>query len=237
MDAAFLDSVVEREKFKSSDTMNAMVGPNYLAVDGSALLAQIRELRKKKRTFKDRKLDVASFVHNLLLTGFLRELHGSQYKRAVFYFPKGDEKQCDEYLILPNSKTSGALRDIHIKFCGEKLPASTAFNAWVDDKVPNKWKDRFQKSEKGIDLEIACDALKLASSGRIERLFMFTNDSDFIPLFRTLKEFGANISLIHLSEYAKPNEKLLAESDSYDVLPMGILELMFLPVPVVPAGE
>ena len=100
--------------------------------------------------------------------------------------------------------------------------------------MPSKFQDRFAKSEKGIDIEMCCDALKLASASRVDRLFLLTNDGDFIPFCRTLKEFGANISIIHLSDVIAPNGDLLREVDSYDVVPFDQLQTMFLPAP--PAG-
>ncbi len=110
------------------------------------------------------------------------------------------------------------------------MKGSEAFNKFVDEKVPSRWRDRFQKSEKGIDIEICCDAIKLASVGKMERLFMFTNDSDFVPLFKTLKEFGVNVSLIHLSELKGANKILTKEADSYDVIRDEVLERIFIPL-------
>lgn len=101
----------------------------------------------------------------------------------------------------------------------------------MEESVPPKFHNRFQKSEKGIDIEICCDALRLASTGRMERLFLLSNDGDFIPLCKTLKEFGTNISILHLSDVTLPNDDLLREADSYDVVSRVALNVMFLPQP------
>ena len=204
---------------------------NYFFIDGSSLLSQIRELQKVKPVFKNRKLDPILLINYFTVN--LRDLQAHEYKRAVFYFPNGDENTVKDYLIVPSFKKAGLVRDIHFKYCGTKIKGSDAFNKFVTDKVPNKWKDRFSKSEKGIDIEICCDALKLASTGKMERLFMFTNDSDFIPLCKTLKEFGVNISLIHLSELIPPNVSLSKETDSYDVIKSEELQKMFIPTPEI----
>src|SRR5262249_43366927 len=98
---------------------------------------------------------------------------------------------------------------------------------------PPKWRDRVSKSEKGVDIEICCDALKLASASRLERLFILANDDDFLPMCRTLKEFGANVSVIHLTDFISPNISLLSESDSYDVVDRTALQTLFFP-PFVP---
>jgi uncharacterized LabA/DUF88 family protein len=157
----------------------------------------------------------------------LPELSGGEFKRATFYFPTGDEIAAAEYLDMPDHSKPGEVRDIHFKFCGTKLKRTAGLAEFVET-VPPKWRDHFNKSEKGIDIEMCCDALKLASAGRIERLFFLTNDDDFIPFFRTLKEFGANISVIHLSDVVSKNASLLREADSYDVISMAVLDTIFL---------
>jgi uncharacterized LabA/DUF88 family protein len=203
---------------------------NYFFIDGSSLCSQIRRLRKTDNAFLGRKLDPVAFINHFLSA--CADLIGGGYKRATFYFPKGDEVAAGEYIEMPQFRKPGAVRDLHFKFCGQKLKGSTEFNKLVEEFIPPKFQDRVSKSEKGVDIEISCDALKLASASRLDRLFLFTNDDDFAPLCRTLKEFGANVSLIHLFERINPNESLLAETDSYDVVPAGALERMFVVSPV-----
>src|SRR5262249_35716472 len=100
---------------------------------------------------------------------------------------------------------------------------------WVEKNVPRKWWDRVSKSEKGVDIEICCDALRLVSVSKLDRLFLLTNDADFVPLCKTLKELGTNVSLIHLCEFQPPNKAFLDEVDSYDVVPVEILKTLFEP--------
>src|SRR5579871_3148715 len=126
---------------------------NYYFFDGSSLIAQIRTLQKKDKTLKRRKLDPIKLIE--YYQGALRMFGSEEYKRAVFYFPKG-ETILNEYLVMPNFKKPGIMRDISFKYCGEKLPKSDQFNKFVSDKVPHKWQGRFTKSEKGIDIEICC---------------------------------------------------------------------------------
>jgi uncharacterized LabA/DUF88 family protein len=121
------------------------------------------------------------------------------------------------------------VRDVHFKYCGEKLKGTDAFKKFVKENVPEKWMHFVSKSEKGIDIEICCDALRLAAIGKIDRLFLLTNDSDFIPLCRTLKDFGVNVSLVHLSDIKPPNQSLLEHCDSYDVIKRESLNSIFTP--------
>ena len=204
---------------------------NYFFIDGSALISQVREIQKKTASLKGRRLDVVQLISYFATA--LNELTERQYKRAVFYFPKG-EPTVSEYLVIPDFKKPGIIRDLSFKYCGEKLKGSVAFNNFVSSKVPKKWQGRFTKSEKGIDIEICCDALRLAGAGKLDRLILLENDDDFVPLLRILKEFGTNISLVYLSELITPNKSLVTEADSYDVVPLVELERMFLPIPPNP---
>lgn len=204
---------------------------NYFFIDGSALTSQIRQLRRHDESFNGRKLCPRRMIFHMVSA--LHVLTGGEFKRATFYFPTGDETSAAEYLDMPDHAKPGEVRDVHFKFCGKKLKRTAGLAEFVETNVPPKWRDHFNKSEKGIDIEICCDALKLASAGRIERLFVLTNDDDFIPLFRTIKEFGANISVIHLSDVVSKNESLLREADTYDVISMEMLSQVFLPKPTL----
>jgi uncharacterized LabA/DUF88 family protein len=206
---------------------------NYFFIDGSALSAQIRQLRREDASLIERKLCPIRFVHYFMES--LTELHEGSYKRATYYFPVGDEAAVDDHLAMPDRKLPGHVRDINFKFCGQKLKKSLEFTKFVEETVPAKFHSRFSKSEKGIDIEICCDAFKLASFSRLDRLFLMTNDDDFIPFCRVIKEFGANVSIIHLSPTIIPNVSLLKEADSYDVVPINKLHGLFLPMPA--AGE
>jgi|SRR5665213_2898599 len=142
---------------------------NYFFIDGSALTAQIRRLRKRYPTFVDRYLNTQMLIEYFAMT--LRHLGSNEYKRATFYFPVGDESAIKDYVIIPDHGKPGEVSDIHFKYCGQKLKGSAEFDRFVEESVPEKWKHRFSKSEKGIDIEMCCDAFKLASASRVERLF------------------------------------------------------------------
>jgi uncharacterized LabA/DUF88 family protein len=199
---------------------------NYFFIDGSALTSQIRILQRRDASFRKRRLIADQLLKYLCAT--LTELGSHEFKRATFYFAQGDEVALEEWIVVPDFHKPGAVRDIHFKYCGHKLKGSAQFAEWAST-VPSKWSDRVSKSEKGVDIELCCDALKLASASRIERLFLFTNDDDFLPLCRTLKEFGSNVSLIHLHDLISPNLSLVKETDSYDVVPLNALHTIFTP--------
>jgi uncharacterized LabA/DUF88 family protein len=208
---------------------------NYFFVDGSALTSQIRILQKSDASFRKRRLIADGLIK--YFCNALVELSANEFKRAVFYFAQGDEVAIEEWIVVPEFHKPGAVRDIHFKYCGHKLKKSAEFAELVQTTIPPKWWDRFNKSEKGVDIELCCDALKLASASRMDRLFLLTNDDDFLPLCRTLKEFGANVSLIHLHNLISPNLSLVKATDSYDVVPIDVLQTLFSTTLVLDAQE
>lgn len=169
----------------------------YFFVDGSALTAQIRQVWRDDPLLVGRKLCPKLFTNYFMRT--LNELYSGEYKRITFYFLVGDHSAIADHIVMHDYSMPGEIRDMHFKFCGQKLKKSEEFIKFVKKQVPRIFHDRFAKSEKGIDIEICCDALKLASASRLDRLFLFTNDGDFIPFCQAIKEFGANISIIHLT--------------------------------------
>ncbi|HTR26338.1 MAG TPA: NYN domain-containing protein [Terriglobales bacterium] len=192
----------------------------YFSFDGSSLIAQVRHLQRAQPAFKDHKLDVNTLITRLTHSFLMRDIMGTGFRRATLYFAKGDDDQVERYLTLPDFAKPHSVRDIEVRYCGVKLPRSKKFDAFVEKKVPDEFQDRFQKSEKGVDIEICCDALQLAATGHLERLFLLTNDSDFIPLCRKLKELGSNVSLLRLSDTRPVNIDLAQACDSYDVFPL-----------------
>jgi uncharacterized LabA/DUF88 family protein len=67
--------------------------------------------------------------------------------------------------------------------------------------------------------------------GNMDRLVLYTNDSDFIPLCEKLKEFGSNVSLIRLSSDRQVNRDLAAACDTYQTVHKERLNDVFTPAP------
>ena len=117
--------------------------------------------------------------------------------------------------------------DIHIKECGKKLTGGSRVDKWIAEKSPpNYILDRLHRSEKAVDTQICCDSLLLAGLGKLDRLFLYTNDYDFIPLCQTVKNLGANISLFRLED-KNLNSDLRKECDSFSVVRPENLENLF----------
>ncbi|MFD2580527.1 hypothetical protein ACFSTD_22095 [Novosphingobium colocasiae] len=117
---------------------------NYFFIDGSALMAQIRQLQRAQPIFKNRKLCVHTFVNYQMRS--LLDLHGGNYKKSyVFIFASGDEANVGEFFRSPEYATPGKVRDLQFKYCGHKLKKSAEFEKFVDELVPPKFHNRFQK--------------------------------------------------------------------------------------------
>jgi len=198
---------------------------NYFFVDGSSLITDVIAIKKSERELASKKLDITKFVKVFFGREFL-SLHSGSYKRFVIYFVI-HENRIDDNIIIPSFHKPGGIEDLYIKYCGKRIKGGSAINNWISRyNPPNNVLERLNKSEKAVDTQICCDALQLASYGRLDRLFIYTNDYDFAPLCQTLKSMGSNISLFRLHE-KKINKDLAKECDSFSVVPADRLSSLF----------
>jgi uncharacterized LabA/DUF88 family protein len=190
---------------------------NYFFVDGSSLIMDVIDIRKSKKEFTAKKLDIIKFSKSFTGERLLR-LHSGTFKRFVVYFVI-HENRIPDNIVIPCFHNPDEVEDIQIRYCGKKIKGGSAINSWITKhNPPNHVLERLNKSEKAVDTQICCDALELACYGRLDRLFIYTNDYDFVPLCITLKSLGANISLFRLQE-KKINKDLVKECDTFSVVP------------------
>jgi uncharacterized LabA/DUF88 family protein len=204
----------------------ATINDNFFFIDGSALIADVNAYRREHAPLETMKFRIQGIVD--YMTGSrLRHLHGDSFKRFVFYFAVRDER-VNEIFELPDISMPGQGTDTYIQYCGKRLRKSKRVEEWISEhKPPPAVMDKLHRSEKAVDTQICCDALQLAAYNKLNRLFLYANDSDFLPLFGALRQCGANISLIRL--FAKgTNKELLKECDSFDVMGETILEKCFV---------
>lgn len=202
---------------------------NYFFVDGSCLLKDISALKsgKSRAVFASKKLDIVKFAE-LFTEINLRFLTNSFYKRFVVYFVEQENRIADN-IILPPFEQPGVVMDLQIKMCGKRIRGGDSVDKWIlKHKPPKKVLEKLNKSEKAVDTQICCDAFLHAHSGGLDRLFLYTNDYDFIPLCRTLKSVGANVSLFRLQK-ERINKDLVKECDSFSVVPDNQLVNLFVP--------
>lgn len=185
---------------------------NYFFVDGSALLSDIKKYIDKHADLVNEKFDLTSFSDFLFSPRFAK-FHGGTYRRAVFYFVERD-KRIKELIKIPIFTKSEVITDLEIKYCGKRIILHERSKAWLETKkAPTYIQESLHKSEKGVDTQICCDSLVLLSLNKLDRLFLYSNDYDFIPLCRTIKTMGANISLVRLTD-SRVNKDLAQECDS-----------------------
>lgn len=207
---------------------------NYFFCDGASLLADVGRLHQAKLQFKGRRLVVSKLVDQSL-TAF-QHLHDGVIRRSVFYFVKGSEDRVLKLVDMPDHSQANTVRDLRIEYCGERLKDVERAREWLEsqgDSIPQHVHDSVYRAEKALDTQICCDALSLAGQGKLDRLFLYTNDYDFAPMLRALRQFGANVTLVRLIE-ERTNKDLAKESDGLWVLDDYCLDKCFTPAPASP---
>lgn len=197
---------------------------HYFFVDGSALIGDINRLRSSDNHQK--KLSIKKFVEYFVGVRF-RQLHGTDYKRFTLYFAENDDR-VDRYFILPDPKIPGIIDDVQIKYCGKLLAKSKQAWEWLEqNNAPQYVLDIAHRGEKAVDTQICCDALSLACHNKMDRLLLYTNDYDYVPLCEALKINGSNISLFRL-QAKDVNQNLVKNCDSFSVVEESRLDMMFV---------
>ncbi len=198
---------------------------NYFFVDGSSLIIDIASLKRSRKELASKKLHLAQFSYQFTGTR-LTHLHENAFRRFVVYFVT-HENRIGDNILLPAFHKPDAIVDLQIKYCGKRVKGGTTVDKWIsENNPPQKVLERLNKSEKAVDTQICCDALQLASVSKLDRLFIYTNDYDFVPLCQSLKSMGVNISLFRLTE-KNVNKDLVQECDSFSIVPETELEKVF----------
>ena len=186
---------------------------NYFFVDGSALLGDVARARRDFGVAASAKLHLVGFARYFSSHRFA-EWHANEYRRFVFYFVQDDER-LDSLVVRPQLNVPGAVSDVRLEFCGKRIRQFEQAREWLDaNSAPESVRECLYRSEKAVDTQICCDALQLAGTNKLDRLFLYTNDFDFVPLCRALRHLGANISLFRLRGEGV-NGALAAECDTF----------------------
>jgi uncharacterized LabA/DUF88 family protein len=175
----------------------------YFIIDGSHLLMAIRKIWIDRPEFKGRKLNVGKLATEMI---WLWGQYVKSSVRVIFYFKK-DDHRIDELLEIPKSFEPGKQDHWQIKKCGisfSSLPQEEIL------KLDEQYHDLIPRGEKGLDIKLACDALKLVMFGKADNLVFLVNDRDYIPLIESIQELGANTYLTALDSI-RPVQKQLSE--------------------------
>lgn len=203
-----------------------MSNDNYYFVDGPSLLNDIHEIRKLDG-FASARLSIVNFIKKL---NDLRHLHNESFRRFTIYLTKSDESRLERCVDVPNPLVSDVFSaDFYVQYCGKKVRKSSDVESWLrDNNAPQYVEDLLHRSEKAVDTQICCDSMQLAGIRKLDRLFLYTNDSDFIPLCTTLRQMGCNVSLFTLRESGKINIDLARECDSVETFSYTEYENLFV---------
>lgn len=191
---------------------------NYFFIDGSCLLKDIERYNKKNRFSK--KLNLEWFIKYFHKN--FSELHSWEYKRICLYFVEW-ELRVNKLINCPLKNKPHSL-DFEIIYCWEKIKWSKKIDGWLNKKnAPDYVLERLNKTEKWVDVQICCDWLFLAWLWKLDRLFLYTNDSDYIPFCKTIKYFWCNISLFKISD-DKLNKDLAEVVDTFSTINNSLIE-------------
>ncbi len=207
----------------------------YFFVDGSALLGDVARAKRDLQLTVAARLDLTVFAG--YFTGHrFAPWHGNGYRRFVFYFVQDDER-LRSMVLLPQPHIPGAVSDLRIEFCGKRIRQFEQARQWLEqNSAPDFVRECIYRSEKAVDTQICCDALQLAGTNKLDRLFLYTNDYDFVPLCRSLRQLGANINLFRLRG-KDVNAELAGECDALHVMDDPFIAHCLREPPIVPTGD
>jgi uncharacterized LabA/DUF88 family protein len=197
---------------REHDIINPMaVERGIQFIDGSHLFASIGQVWRDRPELKDHKLKVNVFT-DVLST--IWSSNTGPLIRTIYYFKKGDTR-LKTMLEIPSASSPNLKSHWQINECAQSVSAIPETEI---SKLDPKYHDQFHKAEKGLDMELACDALQFVATGRIDAVVLLVNDRDYIPLFKAVQRLGANTYLTAIDS-KQPIQKDLAEiADSYRTL-------------------
>jgi NYN domain len=200
---------------------------NHFYVDGSALLADLKRVRQNDGTLLNRRLDLLRVAAEFAGFAFHKFLSDG-FRRFTYYFVNGDPR-IEKDLLLPDFTMPGAVEDLRIEFCGKRIRELEVAREWLDtNNAPSYVKECVHRTEKAVDTKICADALQLAAVGKLDRLFLYSNDYDFVPLCRALRNLGRNVNLLRLQPL-NINIDLVEECDALHCLESSRLQYCFVP--------
>ena len=100
-----------------------------------------------------------------------------------------------------------AYRSGHLKFRGWKID-DQAIRDYFDHNIPIKQDDvvpNFQ--QKGVDIKIGLDISWLASRNVVDRVILFTGDTDFVPAMKYARREGVQVVTAALRDTVRPEFK------------------------------
>lgn len=63
--------------------------------------------------------------------------------------------------------------------------------------------------QKGVDVLLAVDLVRLSSKGQIQKAFLMAGDADYVPAVKVARDEGVSVKLYHSGAFQKMGDKLL----------------------------
>lgn len=180
----------------------------YFVVDGSRLFSSIHEIWRERPEFKDKKLKL-----NLLTEALGRKwsIYTGLTVRYVYYFKQND-KRIKAMLEIPETNIPGEKDHWQITECGESIKSIPDEEL---QKISAEYRDHFARSEKGLDIRLACDVLIMLATGKVSNIVFLVNDRDYVPLFESVQYLGGNVYLTALDSKQAIQKGLVKFADKY----------------------
>lgn len=68
-----------------------------------------------------------------------------------------------------------------------------------------------RREQKGVDVQLAVDALRVANAGLVRAIALVTGDADFAPLARAIREAGPHVIVVAFSDSLSKSLRLEAD--------------------------
>lgn len=126
--------------------------------------------------------------YNTVFKGVVNKIENIEYLKTFIFIPKpddflmNDDKLLNYYKWVSGLSTSKYIDIIEGRYLAR--PTGTRENMDVNDKTT------YYKIEKGTDINLAVHALTKAYNNSYDVAFVFSEDTDYKPVYKQLKNMG-----------------------------------------------
>ena len=126
--------------------------------------------------------------YNTVFKGVVNKIENIEYLKTFIFIPKpddflmNDDKLLNYYKWVSGLSTSKYIDIIEGRYLAR--PTGTRENMHVNDKTT------YYKIEKGTDINLAVHALTKAYNNSYDVAFVFSEDTDYKPVYKQLKNMG-----------------------------------------------
>jgi uncharacterized LabA/DUF88 family protein len=165
----------------------ADVMPCYVYVDGQYVREELRAVGMSDE-FNPR--EPAAFTRHQVVAG------SHVRPTRIFYYDALDEnaEEAEQNRQRVYFDRLRRLRDTHVVL-GRVRPTASAK----------------RRQQKGVDVQLAVDALRAATSGVVGAIVLVTGDADFVPLVKGIREAGPHVFVFAFAKSLSPELEVEAD--------------------------